>query len=188
VSDDRGGPTPELDAADIAKMIEILRESGWRQAYLRMGDFELRLTDSSTNEHGQPGPEPSAPMPQPVATTHGDASADVAAAETGPAGDPPAAAPSDSSHALDKESSDPATHVVIRAQSLGIFWRSPQPGAPPFVELGDEVDPDTPLAIVEVMKMMTRITPGCSGRVVALHVENGELVEFDQPLITIAPA
>ena len=78
--------------------------------------------------------------------------------------------------------------VVVRAQSIGIFWRSPQPGAPAFVEIGDEVAADTPLGIVEVMKMMTRIEPGVSGTIVAIHVGNGDVVEFDQPLVTIRPA
>ena len=65
---------------------------------------------------------------------------------------------------------------------------SSRTGAPPFAEVGDSVEADTPLAIVEVMKMMTRVEPGVRGVVTAIHVENGDVVEFDQPLVTITPA
>jgi biotin carboxyl carrier protein len=76
---------------------------------------------------------------------------------------------------------------TVLAPSLGLFWRSPKPGAPPFVEVGDRVDADSTVCIVEVMKLMNHVKAGCTGVVTAVHVDNGEMVEYGQPLITIAP-
>lgn len=179
-----GAHGDRLDPVDIAKVIEILRASGWREAYLRMGDFELRLSDTPDGGAAPAAASAAAPAPAsvpapapgpPTAPDATDAAADTADAPpaTDGAPDPPPV-------------TDAPGHVVVRAESLGVFWRSPQPGAPPFVEVGDEVEEDTPLAIVEVMKMMTRVVPRCRGRVAAIHVGNGDVVEFGQPLVTIA--
>ena len=159
-----------VDIADVTAMIDLLRESGWTHARLRMGDFELELSDGAPDT---PATLAAAPAPAAAPTP-------VAAAS---AADPAPALPADA-----PQEAAEIDGVVVRAQSIGIFWRSPQPGAPPFVEVGDEVDADSPLGIVEVMKMMTRIQPGVRGTVVAIHVGNGDVVEFDQPLVTIRPA
>ena len=63
----------------------------------------------------------------------------------------------------------------------------PSPATPPFVEIGDKVEPDSVVCIVEVMKLMNSMTAGVSGEVVAVHAENGDLVEFDQPLFSVRP-
>jgi acetyl-CoA carboxylase biotin carboxyl carrier protein len=76
---------------------------------------------------------------------------------------------------------------TVLAPSLGLFWRSPKPGAQPFVDVGDRVDVDSTVCIVEVMKLMNHVKAGCTGVVSTIHVENGEMVEYGQPLITIAP-
>ncbi len=162
---------PGLD--DIATMIQLLREGGWREATLRIGDFELRVSDGSGSV-ATPA-SPAAPVQEAAPATPPAPAAPAAPAESTPAPAPAAPAPA----------ADDAGLTVVRAQSLGTFWRSPQPGSPHFVEVGDEVTEDSPLGIVEVMKMMTRVTPGVSGVVAAIHVENAELVEFDQPLVSI---
>jgi biotin carboxyl carrier protein len=68
-----------------------------------------------------------------------------------------------------------------------LFWRSPKPGAPPFVEVGDEVGPDDTVCIVEVMKLMNHVRAGTAGTVRAVHPENGQMVEHGDPLFTIGP-
>jgi acetyl-CoA carboxylase biotin carboxyl carrier protein len=70
---------------------------------------------------------------------------------------------------------------------LGSFYRSPKPGEAPFVEVGDKVDVDSVVAIVEVMKLMNSVTAGVAGEITAVHAQNGDLVEFDQPLFSVRP-
>ena len=84
----------------------------------------------------------------------------------------------------------PAPHdgtVLVRSGMLGSFYRSPKPGDPPFVEIGDKVEADTVVCIVEVMKLMNSMTAGVSGEITAVHAQNGDLVEFDQPLFSVRP-
>jgi len=76
----------------------------------------------------------------------------------------------------------------VTAPSVGLFWRSPKPGAPPFVEVGDEVGPDDTVCIVEVMKLMNHVRAGVAGTVLAVHPENGQMVEHGDPLFTVEPA
>jgi acetyl-CoA carboxylase biotin carboxyl carrier protein len=76
----------------------------------------------------------------------------------------------------------------VTAPSVGLFWRSPKPGAPPFVDVGDEVRADDTVCIVEVMKLMNHVRAGVAGTVRAVHPENGQMVEHGDPLFTIEPA
>jgi acetyl-CoA carboxylase biotin carboxyl carrier protein len=76
---------------------------------------------------------------------------------------------------------------TVRAPSVGIFWRAPEPGAQPFVEVGDVVEVGQTLCIVEVMKLMQHVSADVAGTVVAIHRQNGDQVEFDTPLIGIEP-
>jgi acetyl-CoA carboxylase biotin carboxyl carrier protein len=76
---------------------------------------------------------------------------------------------------------------AVLSPSVGLFWRSPRPGAPPFVEVGQVVQKGTVLAIVEVMKLMNHVVADRPGTVVVIHVENATEVEYGQPLMTIAP-
>jgi len=73
------------------------------------------------------------------------------------------------------------------APSVGLFWRSPAPGAPPFVEVGSRVGPDDTLAIIEVMKLMSPLKAGRSGVVTAIVVDNGATVARGEPLVFIDP-
>ena len=76
---------------------------------------------------------------------------------------------------------------MVRAPSPGIFWRAPSPGAPPFVEVGDRVNPDSVVGIIEVMKLMNQVTANLSGTVVAIVAANAEQVGKDQVLVVITP-
>jgi acetyl-CoA carboxylase biotin carboxyl carrier protein len=75
---------------------------------------------------------------------------------------------------------------TIDAPMLGTFYRSPAPGEPPFVEVGSQVEPDTIVCIIEVMKMMNSVSAGVAGTIVEIHVENAQPVEYGQPLFTVA--
>jgi acetyl-CoA carboxylase biotin carboxyl carrier protein len=77
--------------------------------------------------------------------------------------------------------------VALRAPNLGTFYRAPKPGAPPYIELGQEVEPDTEVCLIEVMKLFTPVRAGVKGIVREVCVADSELVEFDQPLFYIEP-
>jgi acetyl-CoA carboxylase biotin carboxyl carrier protein len=77
--------------------------------------------------------------------------------------------------------------VAVRPPLLGTFYRSPQPGAPPFVEVGDRVEEDTVVGIVETMKMMTPVHAGVRGTVVEFRTANGEFAEADAVLLLVEP-
>ena len=77
------------------------------------------------------------------------------------------------------------THVVP-APMLGTFYRAPKPGAPPFVELGAAVQPDSIVGIIEVMKLMNTVRAGVRGTVVDISARDGALVEFGEILLRVA--
>jgi acetyl-CoA carboxylase biotin carboxyl carrier protein len=68
---------------------------------------------------------------------------------------------------------------------VGTFFRRPNPTSPPFVEVGDEVQPDTSVCIVEVMKLLNTIEAGCSARVISILVDDGASIESGQPLMIL---
>ena len=78
--------------------------------------------------------------------------------------------------------------VAVRPPLPGTFYRSPQPGAPPFVEVGSAVGPETVVAIIETMKLMNPVHAGASGIVEAILIDNAAPVEADAVLMTIRPA
>lgn len=77
--------------------------------------------------------------------------------------------------------------IEVRAPMVGTFYRAPAPDAPPFVNLGSNVEPGDPLCMIEVMKLFTTIEAGAAGRVVEIAVENGQLVEFETLLFVVEP-
>jgi acetyl-CoA carboxylase biotin carboxyl carrier protein len=78
--------------------------------------------------------------------------------------------------------------VPVEAPMLGTFYRAPSPGQDPFVQVGSRVEPDSTVCIIEVMKMMNSVPAGVSGTVVEVAAENGDLVEYGQPLFYVRPA
>ena len=77
--------------------------------------------------------------------------------------------------------------AAIVSPMLGTFYRAPAPGAPPFVDVGARVEPDTIVCIIEVMKMMNSVHAGLSGTIAEVYVENGEPVEYGAPLFRVEP-
>jgi len=75
--------------------------------------------------------------------------------------------------------------VTIEAPMLGTFYRAPEPGATPFVDIGTEVEPDTVVCIIEVMKMMNSVLAGVAGRIVEVCAENAEPVEYGAALFKV---
>ena len=75
--------------------------------------------------------------------------------------------------------------VAIKAPMLGTFYRTPKPGAPPFVKVGGMVDKNDPVCIIEVMKLFNTVKAGVQGRIAQICVEQGQLVEFQQVLFLV---
>jgi acetyl-CoA carboxylase biotin carboxyl carrier protein len=97
------------------------------------------------------------------------------------AGDPPQAVP-------DLAAAATVGQVDVKAPMLGTFYRAPKPGAEPFVQAGMTVEPDDPIGIIEVMKLMNSIPAGLSGEVVEVLARDSEMVEYGQVLIRVRPA
>ena len=152
-----------MDIRKIKKLIELVEESGIAELEIAEGEESVRISRSGTA-----APTPiqyaAAPMPAPTA-------APVAAVAEAPSA--PAAAPA-----------TPAGHHVL-SPMVGTFYRSPSPEAKSFVEVGQTVSAGDTLCIVEAMKMMNQIEADKSGVVTAILVEDGQPVEFDQPLVVI---
>jgi acetyl-CoA carboxylase biotin carboxyl carrier protein len=165
-----------LTPADIKRVLEALQESDWDEATITIGDVTIAVArngatlDTSTapaTSAAEPASEPAVEPPSPTQSA---------------AGSEPAEAESDVTEPVEGEG------IVVRAPSVGVFWRSPQPGAPPFVEVGSKVEVGDTLCIVEVMKLMNNVVAEVAGTVTAIHVENAAQVEAGTPLLTIKPA
>lgn len=98
------------------------------------------------------------------------------------------AAPASSAPASSAPPAEPSSHHHIRAPLVGTFYRASRPGGTPFVEVGDLVEPGQQLGVVEAMKLMNPIEADRAGRVVDILVPDGTAVEFDCPLVALAPA
>ena len=98
--------------------------------------------------------------------------------QAAPAGDAPAAAP------VAEVAAAPTGHVV-KSPMVGTFYRSASPGAKPFVEIGDAVKEGEPVCIIEAMKIMNEIEADTGGKVVSILCENGQAVEYGQPLFIV---
>jgi acetyl-CoA carboxylase biotin carboxyl carrier protein len=97
------------------------------------------------------------------------------------------AAPVGASAQVETQSGDDGL-LAVTAPLPGAFYRSPQPGAPPFVEVGHEVAPDTVVAIIETMKLMTPVHAGVHGRITEIIPRNAEHIEAHAVLMKVQPA
>ncbi|MDO3685447.1 acetyl-CoA carboxylase biotin carboxyl carrier protein [Micromonospora sp. C28ISP2-4] len=107
---------------------------------------------------------------------------------------PPAQRAAEPAEALPAGAAEPAARAApatdrpaVRSPVVGTFYRAPEPGAMPFVAVGDLVRPGQVVGIVEAMKLMNEVTAGQAGRVVEVLVDDGKPVEYDQPLIALEP-
>ena len=95
---------------------------------------------------------------------------------------PPAASTAPSQIAI------PEGMVAVRAPNLGTFYRAPKPGAPAYVEVGQQIDAGTEVCLIEVMKLFTPVKAGVAGTVREVCVDDAAMVEFEQVLVIIEPA
>ena len=155
---------------DINTLIELFENSDWRELSIEVEDFSLHLS----RDEGVAGPGQGASLPD-LEQPRGTAAEDRQEAQ----------APESAAELQDDEALEGLT--VVRAPNLGLFYRSPEPGAPPYVQIGEEVGEDTEVCVIEVMKLFTPVVAGVNGVVRRICVEDGALVEFDQPLFYVEP-
>jgi len=150
-----------MDIRKIKKLIELLHDTDVAEIEISEGEESVRITRGSANQVVVQTPQITAPqavVAQPATPQPiSDEPTDVAA---------------------------PAGHQV-KSPMVGTFYRSPSPDAAAFIEIGSEVKQGDTLCIVEAMKMMNQIEADASGKVLAILVDDGDAVEFEQPLVVI---
>src|SRR5690349_11183582 len=163
--DENATPTPELDAVqhDYLQILDAIQSGALRLLAgfpAQPSGLRIQVGEVTVEAQWPQGPGEAA------------VSADVA----------PAPAP-----ATDAATEVPVTDPAIRAPSVGVFYRSPQPGAEPFVAVGDRVSPGRQVGIVEAMKLMIPVTAEAGGVVTAILKQDGDSVQFDEPLFSYSP-
>lgn len=147
-----------MDIRKVKKLIELLESSDIAEIEIKEGEEAVRISRNSRTAPVAYAAPALAPAPAPAAIA-------------------PAVSAADDSKKLSGN--------VIKSPMVGTFYRSPSPSSPVFVEVGQHVKIGDVICIVEAMKMMNQIEADHSGVVEAILVDDGEPVEFDQPLITI---
>ena len=149
-----------MDIRKVKKLIDLLDESGIHEIEIHEGEESVRITRSpsgaAVTAAPTPAPAPAAPAPAPAAET---------AAEP--------AAPAE------------AEGHRVTAPMVGTFYRAPSPGAKPFVEVGQQIEVGDTLCIIEAMKMLNPLEADQAGTIRDILVENGNPVEYGQPLFII---
>jgi len=155
-----------MDLRKLKTLIDLVAESGISELEITEGEGKVRIVKG-------PGPTPAGYMPGPMIQPmpiQNMAPAAPAAAPAAPVAEPPPPAP---------------TGHVVKSPMVGTFYRSANPNSPPFVEIGSQVKEGDTLCIIEAMKLMNEIEADKSGTVKSVMVENGQPVEYGQPLCII---
>ncbi|WP_026016834.1 acetyl-CoA carboxylase biotin carboxyl carrier protein [Catenovulum agarivorans] len=151
-----------MDIRKVKKLIELVEESGISELEITEGEESVRIS------RGAPAVNYAAPQPMYAPAPQAAAPAPAApVAEAAPAA-----------------AAKPAGHEV-KSPMVGTFYSSPKPGAPVFASVGDTVNVGDTLCIIEAMKMMNEITADKAGTIKSVLAENGDVIEFDQPLFII---
>ncbi len=156
-----------MDLRKLKTLIDLVAESGIAELEITEGEDKVRIVKSGS------GPI----MPAQVSHVH--------MAPSAPAGvsAPPVATAASS---LDAEVAAPLEGKVIKSPMVGTFYRASSPGAEPFVSVGSTVAEGQTLCVIEAMKLMNEIPADCAGVIKEVLVENGQPVEFGQPLFVLA--
>jgi len=185
--------TEKMTYQDLLQIVELIKSaSHFGQFHLKTGDLEVDLGRGANGA----APMPFAPAREPAA--QGGASAAQAPEEAGaqqrhghvgggeiavaPAPLPQRAAPAprgEPVHAPDA--------ILIKSPMVGTYYRAPEPGAAPFVDIGQRVEPSSTVCVIEVMKLINSIAAGQAGVVTEILVQDGDPVEFGQLLMVIDP-
>ena len=154
-----------MEFEDIERILELVRQHDLAEFEVESGGMKLRVRKASAAFPMPPAP-PSPGIPPAAVQPAIHASL------------PPMAA----AEVVDGESVELA---VVKSPIVGTFYRSPEPGAPSFVEVGERVKKDQVLCIIEAMKLMNEITSEYDGEIVSAYVENGKPVQYGERLFAI---
>ena len=169
--DEQPAAKASVNLDELRELIALMRDNGLAELELERQDFRVRLRRESSNAH-EPnvvGPDrPVIPIPiiDPVLRA-------------------PEAAPVQKADAKKSDEAQDQDLHIIPSPIVGTFYRSPSPTADAFVKIGSSVEPDTVVCIIEAMKLMNEIQAEAAGEVVKIYVENGQPVEYGQPLFGI---
>ncbi|MDJ0975976.1 MAG: acetyl-CoA carboxylase biotin carboxyl carrier protein [Planctomycetota bacterium] len=155
-----------MEHRELKKLVQLMNDNGLVELEIEEEGRRVSLRKAGANA-------PTMPMPVPMAMPQ----AMPAPAAPAPAAAAPEAAPVDSGP-------PPGTKEIL-SPMVGTFYRRPSPDADNYVDIGDRVDKDTVVCIVEAMKVNNEIKAELGGEIVAVHVEDGHPVEFDQPLFRV---
>ncbi|MCC6359456.1 MAG: acetyl-CoA carboxylase biotin carboxyl carrier protein [Phycisphaerales bacterium] len=157
-----------MEIEHIKGLVELMVSNDLSRIEIREGDTHILLRRGATVISATPMQTAPLVAPPPIAA---------------PAAPSPAAAPTAASAATPA-----ANETIIKSPMVGTFYAKPDPESPAFVNIGDVVNPNTVVCLVEAMKVFNEIKAECSGRISRMLVSNGQAVEFDQPLFAVAPA
>jgi len=160
-----------LKFEDIERILELVKQHDLAEFELERDGLKLRIRKAGV---GFP------PLAAPVQVAHAPAALPIA---PGPAVVAPAPAP-----AVKAAEDESVELAVVKSPIVGTFYRSPEPGAPSFVEIGQHVKKDQVLCIIEAMKLMNEITSEYEGEIVSAYVENGKPVQYGERLFAIKTA
>jgi len=153
---------------DVREILRIIDESALTELRIETEGFSLHVRKGGGGAEASGRPR----------VRDGSERGEVRHASGGPEAPAPAALPAPDTDGL----------ATITAPMLGTFYRAEAPGKPPFVDVGQRVQPDTIVCIIEVMKMMNSVTAGVSGTILQIFAANAELVEYGQPLFEVERA
>ena len=167
-----------MNLKEVKELIEMISEKGFTEFEIERQGFRMRLA----RYNQQPASPPSASTPVialPIPPVVPVSTATEAATDISQAAPPAQLAPGTEAAATDS-----SLHV-IKSPLVGTFYRAASPTSEPFVKVGDRVEPETVVCIIEAMKLMNNIQAEVSGEVARIFVENGQPVEYGQPLFGI---
>ena len=159
-----------MDLDEIKQVLEMMREHDLAELELERDGVKLRLRKNIGQQwNGAP------PLPQVTFVPPAMAAPGVSTNGTTPA---PVLAPANEDIDL----------AIVKSPIVGTFYRSAEPGAPPFVDTGQPVRKGQVLCIIEAMKLMNEINAECDGELVKVYVENGQAVQYGERLFAIKPS
>ncbi|MCL4183456.1 MAG: acetyl-CoA carboxylase biotin carboxyl carrier protein [Burkholderiaceae bacterium] len=181
-----------LTYREVVEILTLLREAQTcRSVDIEVGDLKISVRGRESDAGDRPGGKTPATGARAAVAAPGPGAA-AGAGETeretaGPIGAEGEAAAAASRRQAGADGAV-SSGTFVRAPMLGTFYRASEPGAKPFVEVGDLIGPQTAIGLIEVMKLFSSVTSGVAGRVVEILASNGALVEYDQPLIRVEAA
>ena len=166
---------------EIKELIRVVQETGIAELEVRQGDNSVRIRGAHAVSRQELMMPAVVPVPISAATAAGIAPPAVPAPQALDAGTAASQQP-----ASPRE--EAAREEIIKSPIVGTYYDAPAPGTPPFVKVGDRIEPKQVLCIIESMKLMNEIEAEYAGYIVAKHVENGRPVEYGESLFTVRPA